>query len=226
MVTRNLMTSFAKLTDYPSNSPNIPEDFDKRYLNTYMVMKDTKTGTLFPIWYTGRHNSKYIFTKSDGSYIKCDSKDQIEINTLLPKVGYYNLHNNPYYVVKIPQRQWKRSLCTATYQILSPIKDQINQRLPGSYWFALAQESLNPTYISLDDITIPTFANYALNHKFVVTTDNLSNPILVYKRHKVADLAFKKRSVIVTQPLLLQEVQDLFKYTGVTTWTLHQTQTE
>ena len=222
------MTSFARLTDYIISSPHIREDMDRRYQHTYMTMKLPKTGEIVPVNYAGSAQSKYVFQKENGDYVELPLTDTTEINILMPKVGYYNLRGNPFYIIKSPQRQWKRSLCSSIYQILPPIKNIENrtERLPSSYWFALAKECLNTSYASLDDIQKQIFANIALNNKFVVAKDTNNIPILVYKRYKVAVLDFNSRSVIVTEPLLLQEVRDLFKYTGVTTWTLRQTPTE
>lgn len=212
------MTSFARLTDYPPNHPSIRDDMTRRYENTYMVM-DVK-GVPTPVAYAGSSASKYVFSDISGSTIELRPTDTDEINVLLPKVGYYNVNGNPIYLVKHPQRQWKRSLCSSIYKILPPINTMMGGPQGGMLWFALAKEVLNPTYASLDDIRINLFANVAISSKFVVAKDNMGIPCLMYKRYKIAELDFKNRTVIVTQPLLMQEVRDLFKYTGVSTWTL------
>jgi hypothetical protein len=222
------MTSFARLTDYPTNSPLIREDMDKRFQNTYMALWDSIKKCFIPTLYYGYTNSKYVFIKSNGDYVELLAQDKTEVKPILPKVGYYNIRGTPHYVIKIPQRQWKRSLCNSIYQILPPVNDPQLQRerLPQSYWYALAEECLNPTYASLDDVKKSLFANIALNNKFVLIKDSNGIPILGYKRYKVAELDFNTRSVIITEPLMTQEIQDLFKYTGISTWTLHQTQTK
>lgn len=212
------MTSFARLTDYPPNHPGIQDDMTRRYENTYMVMNIKGVPT--PVAYAGSSPSKFVFTDIDGRTIELRPTDMDEINVLLPKVGYYNVNGNPIYLVKCPQRQWKRSLCNSIYKILAPINTMNIGPQGGMLWFALAKEVLNPTYASLDDIRINLFANVAISRKFVVAKDGKGIPCLMYKRYKIAELDFKYRSVIVTQPLLMQEVRDLFKYTGVTTWTL------
>lgn len=212
------MTSFARLTDYPPNHPGIRDDMTRRYENTYMVINIK--GVLTPVCYIGSNTSKFVFSDINGNNIEFRPIDTDEINILLPKVGYYNVNGNPVYLVKLPQRQWKRSLCNSIYKILPPINTMGAMMTNGNIWFALAQEVLNPTYASLDDIRINLFANVAISRKFVVAKDTKGIPCLMYKRYKIAELDFKTRSVIVTQPLLMQEVRDLFKYTGVTTWTL------
>ena len=108
------MNSFARLTDYPPNHPGIRDDMTRRYENTYMVM-DVK-GVPTPVAYAGSSASKYVFSAIDGRTIELRPTDTDEINVLLPKVGYYNVNGNPIYLVKCPQRQWKRSLCNSIYR--------------------------------------------------------------------------------------------------------------
>jgi len=212
------MTSFARLTDYPPNHPSIRDDMQRRYENTYMTIE--QKGEKIVVCYIGSNSNKFSFSMSDGNFIDFRPTDADVIDVLLPKVGYYNVNGNPIYLVKYPQRQWKRSLCSSIYKILSPINTNNNRNHPADIWYALGKESLSPIYASLDDIKINLFANVAISLKFVVAKDQFDVPCLMYKRYKVAELDFANRTVIVTQPLLRQEIQDLFKYTGVRTWTL------
>lgn len=211
------MNLFAKLTDLPEGSQYIIEDFDKRYTSTFMKYKD------IPLFVYGRAGKvSFEFSKYNGTAITMntlteDSEHDLEV--LLPEVGYYNVNGNPLFIIKNPQRQWKRSFNKNIYQICSPINDVPLAPQRSNIWFDLAAAVLKPEYAHLDHITNALFCNVALNRNLCLISQN-SNKYIAYKRYPIATLNFNTRVITGTQPLLWQELLDLFRYSEVETWKL------
>jgi len=205
----------AKLTDLPEGHEGIRTDFDKRYTNTYMVdVVDNKPRIVF---FIGCDANSYHFRDvlTDNTTIYTKQSD-VNITPFLPGVGYYNVQGIPMYLYKVPQKQWKRSFCTSIY---------VTPTLPGRYntdprWKALAVEALHPSYAHLDEISKKIFSFVAVSKKFAIQQDEQSNINLLYRQYVVGRLDFNLRTITVVQPIFLQEIQDLLKYTGVQTWNL------
>jgi len=214
------MTFLSRLTDLPEGDDGLYADFDKRYLNTYLQLNDG--GTRRPIYYIGREGAclhLQDFTKADTILWRAATKPDLDIQPLLPAVGYYNVGGTPAYLYKVPQKQWKRSMCAGIYS--GPNRNAFGARTElERAWQALAIEVMKPTYAKLDEITRKLFSYVALTPKFAVQEDNKHRMSLLYRQYVVGELLFDKKEVRLLQPALQQEVLDLFKYTGVKEWTL------
>jgi len=213
------ITTWSKLTDLPDGHPDIASDLDKRYRRTYMILTKA-TGEKSVVYYAQTHGSQAIelYYKS-GDTLKVRPVDMYDLEPFLPTVGYYNTSTQPFYLIKQPDRQWKRSFSNHIYQIQGCVRNTRGIINTDDVWWEIAEAYLNPRYAKLDDISIELFANVALNKNFAVQMVN-GKYMLIFRQQPVAELQFKDRSVIITHPPFHQEIMDLFKYTGICTWTI------
>ena len=207
-------TTWSRLTDLPNGHRDIFADLDKRYKRTYLLRENKEV-----VYYYENYDDRNIVMKprKGGSYL-LSNVDVTDIKPFLPKVGYYNLPTGPVYLIKSPDRQWKRSFSPNIYQILGATRDDL-AHIPQSGWWDIAEQSLNPSYAHMDHISIELFANVAISPNFAVQKVN-NKPTLIYRQLPVAVLDFNKRTVIVTHKTFQQEILDLFKYTGIVTWNI------
>ena len=201
------MSTLFKLTDLPDNDPKQRHDFERRYVGTYMLVNGV------PCYCRGVDGSTIIYLDIHGNAVTWDVKKdpEADVTVYLPKTGYYNVDGNVLYLYKHPQRQWRRSFCGGLYNSdLYPIRD-------GAQTRTIVREIYKNVYTSLDSVCHPLFARVAINKEFAVkTSDGVSR--LYYRNYAIATLDFSDFRVKLTAPEMLQEVIDLFKYTGVTKW--------
>jgi len=211
------MNCFAKLTDLPETSDLIRSDFEKRYLNTYMRQTiDSKERIVYFIGFDGS-NAHFRDSQSGKTAIHSIRED-VALDTFLPNVGYYNVMGRPMYLYKNPQKQWKRSFCNSIYVTDAP---GMNGRQDNATaWRDIALEVMKPVYAHLDELTKKLYAYVALTKKFAIAADPQGNMNLLYRQYTVGRLDFASHIITVLQPTLKQEIMDLLKYTGVTTWKL------
>lgn len=210
------MNILSRLTDLPEHHENRAEDFDRRYQHTYMI--HTGTPIPRPVLYLGREGSSLHFQFTDGSsHIINGNQDDNSIQPFLPQVGYYNKLGNPFYLYKNPSRQWKRSFCNGIYAVMGTRLE------PRNIWGTYAECILKQEYAHLDEITNPLFTNIALNRKYAIQPKTSGAAVLLYKQYEIGTLDFSRKEVCLLQPALRQELQDLFKHSGVTKWNLKLT---
>lgn len=217
------MSLLSRLTDLPDAHAEIYNDFDKRYHQTYMQYMEN--GIKIPVIYNGKDGKKLIFSKSTGDLIEVNITDDVPIEPFLPEVGFYNICGNPLYLIKNPKRQWKRSFNSSIYMFLSPTASIQSREENRRSWWDYANALMNPEFVKLDEITNKLFANIAIDNSFAISHTKANKPVLIFRRYVVGNLDFNKRELVVTQPRLFQEIQDLFKYSGVRQWNLVQTKT-
>jgi len=210
------MSLYAKLTDLPDGHAQQKDEFDRRYQGTHLLQ--TVGNTRRTLYVIGR-DGRFIHTRLDNeeTFLIDGTTPQPEIDVFLPQVGYYNKQGTAFYLVKRPSRQWRRSFCAGIYAIQG-IPYEPRQ---GITQFAecIAQQQ----YAKLDEIINPLFANVAINSKYAIRTNAQNRSTLLYKQYEIGFLDFQKKEVILQQPSLLQEVRDLFKYTGTEKWKLNAT---
>ena len=201
------MSTLSKLTDLPDNDPQQRHDFERRYVSTYILVDGV------PAYCRGFEGNTIIFYDMKGGSFLWDTKKEPDkdVKPFLPETGYYNVAGVVTYLYKYPQRQWRRSFCGGLYNSdLYPIRD-------GAQMRDIVREIYKNVYTSLDSVCHPLFARVAINKEFAVkTSDGVSR--LYYRNYAIATLDFSDFRVKLTAPEMLQEVIDLFKYTGVTKW--------
>ena len=206
------MSLLSRLSDLPDGHSELWHDFSKRFNETYMVLT-TDTGKKHPVFFYGKDGNYLIFRarhQSDNIYV--DVNQDANIQPFIPPVGYYNINTQAHYLIKVPQRQWKRSFCNSIYKLKL---DDNNQRLGWDVVKAI----LNPEYLDLNAVTTPFLSNIALSKYFALKyIDEKTN--LYYRQYQVGHLDFDNMTIHFKQPVLLQEIRDFFKYTGVTKWNL------
>lgn len=212
-----------KLTDLPPTHNLVFEDMQRRYQGTLLKYTPEK-GDAFPIRYEQKDGHNILFTKENGDLFFVDYQKDYPITPLLPKIGYYNVGGNPIFLIKLPQRQWKHSFCSGIYRAIG-LMGKVDTRLTPQQWFELAKETINPQYVSLDDLTHPLFVNIALNRNLCISKINLqsipSKTGLFYKRYLIGYLDYNSKVVHIIQPTLRQEVIDYFKYQRIKQWNLN-----
>jgi hypothetical protein len=206
------MSFLAELTDFDTDDhPYAISDFSKRYLRTYLLYEG-KPALVHNV--EERFiNFKFLLDKSYKLYHI--GAPNLNIQPLLPKVGYYNVQGKPVFLYKNPQKQYKRSFCSSTYTTDEPTLRAMDRTTLTSYWEDLAQATINPDYAHLDELQRSILGYVALNLKFAIQGN-----ILLYRKYPIGILNFQTRTLTIQQPLLMQEVQDLFQYTEVQTWKL------
>lgn len=214
------MSLLHKLTDLPDNHRDQMSDMERRYHGTFLI----KTDNNLVLQYAGADRTQLHFNDPQtGKTLIVDGHQEHPIEPFLPKIGYYNIKGVPYYLVKIPQRQWKRSFCSAIYAILD---NDGNNTYSRSFSSAAVPFLAKPEYASLDQISSSLFANIAVSRNFAILKTNDNVATLVFRKYKIGILDFESRTVLVSQASLMQEVLDLFKSTRIITWKLRQTNTE
>ena len=210
------MNLLSRLTDLPKGHRQQGEDFDKRFLNTYLILEEDEKQK--PIQYIGREGYKLHFQHIDGSVLVLDGRSDIDnVHIFLPSIGYYNHRGTPFYLIKNPTRQWKRSFCSGIYKIID------NRGMGRHHWGMYAESILQSQYAHLDEITNPLFTNIAINRKFAMQSKTTDLSTLLYKQYEIGRFDFSRKEICLTQPALRQELQDLFKYSGVSKWKLNLT---
>ena len=203
------MSTLSKLTDLPDGHDKIYDDLDKRFTNTWMLLNGT------PAFCRGRDGNSVYFIYVNG-YEKIWNivkEPNIDLVPFLPPTGYYNVDGQPLYMYKNPQKQWRRSFCGQIYM------NNIGMRMgdTSSSTRRLIKAIFEPVYATLNDIVNPLFVRVALSHYFAIIPDG-EIVQLHYRTFPIAKLDFSTMSVEVTTPTMYQEVQDLFKRTGVYRW--------
>jgi len=212
------MNFLAKLTDLPEGHEYIRSDFEKRYLNTYLV--ETLNGKQRIVFFIGNDRETWHFRDcitNETTIYRANA--EVDMVPFLPQVGYYNIHGKPIYIFKNPQKQWKRSFCNSIYT--TDATQMERGRTDNTItWKEYALEMLHPVYAHLDELTKKLYAYVALNRMFALQANEKGQHNLVYRQYVVGCLNFKERTIKVLQPTFLQEIQDLLKHTGVQTWKL------
>ena len=210
------MNTLQRLTDLTNGIEQQLADFDKRYLNTFMLL-DGRVA-----YYVGRNGHQFHFNMADDdTTIIWDHRNNPEwdIQVLLPSVGYYNVGGTPVYLYKVPQKQWKRSFCSSIYSASNITEGGITGRRGNEAAFKqIALAAIKPIYAHLDELTKPLYAYVALTKKFAIQANHKNDMMLMYRQYMVGRLNFNEKVVEVVQPTLYQEVADFFKYTGVKEW--------
>lgn len=205
------MTFLSNLTDLPENDRNIYTDFDRRYQQTYLQC--TYPDGVHILYFRGRDGTQLHFTDitNQTAFIWNNTLPDIEITTFLPKTGYYNVEGGIIYVYKFPHRQYKRSFCTGIYAMTGDTPRSIE---------SVALAIVKADYVELDEVTHLLFAKIAISKKFAIQSKN-NKVYLYYKQYPIALLDFVTKTISMVQQNMLQEVKDLFQYTGVKRWKLN-----
>lgn len=116
---------------------------------------------------------------------------QVFLETFLPSAGWYQVEGSASYVSARPQRQWKRSLCSATHTVFSPM-GQV--RISTDYAPFISELAKEQPIYSLDqaatNILNESHLSCKLDNQFAITNkgDIFSSNVQVGK------LDFMKRS--------------------------------
>ena len=209
------MSILYRLTSVPDGNPDGQmQDFERRYGNTYMSYTNPEDER-FPV-FVRRVRGMQICMNTEDRELVDDLRTIKGLDVILPKVGYYNINGQARYLVKRPQRQWRRSLNSSIYQLLSP---EITMPSLDPEWLELCREIEAPSYVNLSQLSHPFFTNVAMSPLFAVAR-NKGNNFLVYRRCKVGSLDQKKKIITLTHKTLEQEVKDLIRRQGAYEWRL------
>ena len=212
------MKSLELLTDLPDGHPQQLLDFDQRYSNTTLLYT-TAEGERHLVNYSGQEHGKIFLYRSGADLIELSVKSQPDIKPWLPAIGYYNVGSIPFYLLKTPGRQYKRSMCPGVYKLYPTnfLMRDVNSR---DYWHHLVQQTLAPIYMHMDQVVSKACTDVALSREFAISSVRANQPLLHYRQYPIGNLDYESRSVIILQPALKQEVMDFFKNTGVKQWNI------
>ena len=213
------MTFCAKLTDLSEKHRNIPDDMNRRYQGSILLV--TKDKTTFPALYRGYVEGNIYRFQTEREVMDISAADpDVDVDVFLPEVGYYNINGNVQYIIKSPERQWRRSFCCNIYRITSALHNEMNDtKYRDDIYIGIAKQILQPEYVHLDQITSSLFTNLAISKVFAILTRN-SRQYLVYRKYIVGELNQQQRTIHLLSNVMTQEVKDLLKRTGVAKWTL------
>lgn len=207
-----LMNILQKLTDLPVTHERFYEDFDKRYMNTFLLVDyKLKRDVLF----LANREDGYLYFRGENDktskYTMLD--DHLTLHPFLPQVGYYNTNLGPIYIQKNPQRQWKRSLCYPLYYITKLSGEEI----PRRHYPSVVSYLYYDTYVSLDNLSV---ADTALNKHLAVRWNSPKTADLLYDMQKIANLNTTTKLIVDINPTFLQEIKDYLKYARITQWSM------
>ena len=212
MKMEQLMNILQKLTDLPVTHERFFEDFDKRYVNTFLIVDHKLTNNLlFLIQRDGE--MLYFRDDTDKTYKYPIFDEKLTLHLFMPVVGYYNHHQGPIYVQKSPQRQWKRSFCYPLYSI----RKLDGTEMPRRQYPTIVSYLRDPHYISLDEVSI---GDVALNKHIVIQWNSPNTADILYDMQKIASIDKTTRRISNINSTFEQEIKDYLKYNRITKWNM------
>lgn len=181
------------------------EDFNKRYQHTLMKITDA-SGTKLRWIYNLSGAALYVYdTSRDRDRVKLDLHSIQNIEAFLPKVGYYQYDTGGCFLIKKIKRQWKRSFCPETYEVI--------------YWgHCTPQMLLNaPSYpYALDELDVDS-PTIAVSPEFKANFSN--GQLCLYIQEKVIGyIKPNKKEIEVVNRSLAQEVSDFINKHRMHSW--------
>lgn len=221
------MSILSKLTDLPEKHEELARDFQKRYENTYMLYKDDKRGEIVVSCQgiDATNNTIHCLTKAGERILIPSTAPEETLKPFLPECGYFNVRGVPHYLIKYPQRQWKRSCCSNIYIVQHAYPSMREDAPRRDIWSQAAWAMHTRDFVHLDEISKKIQGNAALSKAFATIIDEEDDCILIYKRHRLGRLNFEKRTISLFSSTLFQEVSDFLHRTKVKTWNLMPIQT-
>lgn len=205
------MNILQKLTDLPVTHERFYEDFDKRYINTFLLINyKAKQDVLFLYQ---RDGTTLYFQNSDKHTKYSIADENLILQPFLPKVGYYNYREGPVYIQKNPQRQWRRSFCYPLYYATKLDGSEIIRR----HYINIASYLIQDNYTSLNDLTI---VDTALSKHIAVRWISPKTADLLYDTQKIAIIDRDTKQIFNINPTFLQEIKDYLKYNRITKWNI------
>lgn len=206
------MNILQKLTDLPVTHERFFEDFDKRYVATYLVVE--YKSTVNNLYLVQREGQELYFRDDIEKTIKHQIFDEkLTLHPFMPPVGYYNHHQGPIYVQKNPQRQWKRSFCYPLYNI----QKLDGTEIPRRHYSGITSYLTYPHYISLDEVSI---GDVALNKHIAIRWNSPNTADILYDMQKIASINKNTRQISNINSTFEQEMKDYFKYNRITKWNM------
>lgn len=98
------------------NKDDVISDFAKKYHDTYLFANPCESFDLFYVNISEK--DKITLSSDDLGKFTTFFGGTVELNVKYPKTGYFEYENDIYFIVKNPQRQWKRGINHGTFHIL------------------------------------------------------------------------------------------------------------
>lgn len=217
------MNCFELLTDLPQNNENFNSDMDKRYRQTHILVKDSKSKE-FIVAYVRSMMDTYIYDfRINGKVVNVDIRNPpyIEAKPFLPETGYYTYNGSQaIYIYKNPQRQWKRSFCNSIYSVNSPANFLANYgRMDDTTMQVMAKQIHEPVYYTMDSFP-KEMKSFAINIAFACVKDYEDIWHLVYRRIPIGKIDFKEKLITDIPEIMKQEVMDMLVRNNLQLWTM------
>ena len=206
------------------------EEFRKQYSETIIRLREKKAGSSFlPVYVQqeGSHSPHHLCVNhSSFGQIQVKWKSaSYEFDAELPRRGLFNHKGAVGLFIRLPQRQWKRGLCTGTSKVewitnsfrhdLNPVT-QIHASLgdlsfvnslyerPYRHWESVVADLM--TFQAIEEALSPQFA--LTQSLFLGDEDVL---LLWYEDQVVGEFYPNAPGIVVRQGVFGQEIQDFVK---------------
>lgn len=98
------------------NKDDVISDFTKKYHDTYLFANPCSSFDLFHV--TLSEKDKITLFNDDLGNFATFFGGTVELNVKYPKTGYFEHEDKIYFIIRNPQRQWKRGINSGTFHIL------------------------------------------------------------------------------------------------------------
>lgn len=196
-------------------------EFSKRYLSSWIYEEATKT----PYYITKILQDNIFLETSNKSSIKVPSITERKFSVKQPNLGFFNAETTFLYGIKVPDRQYKRGICSQNYNAINSIRTLLNKTITLrdisyaiEYMFTKPDCLLMP---AIEQLKNTDKVGIALNTNFAVSLNTYSPEdiyLLWYKNKPVAEVYTNSKTIKVKYKHVKQEIQDYNKYIESREW--------